>query len=89
MRNHGLGETRVVVETADLAITRGILIGSNMLTAASAHLFHEDIATRTLVVLPLTLPETSRPIGILQRQASSPSLAAQLLMANIRAIGQL
>jgi LysR family transcriptional regulator, regulator for genes of the gallate degradation pathway len=89
LRNHGLSKTRVVVETADLAITRGILIGSNMLTAVSIHLFHEDIAAKALVVLPLMLPETGRPIGILQRQASSPSLAAQLLMANIRSIGQL
>jgi len=89
LRNHGLHEPRVVVETADLAITRGILVGSNMLTAVSAHLFHEEIAAKTLVELPLALPETRRAIGILQRSASSPSLAAQLLMANIRMIGQL
>lgn len=89
LRSHGLSDPRVVVETADLAITRGILVGSNMLTAVSAHLFHEEIAAKTLVLLPLALPETGRPIGILQRSASSPSLAAQMLMANIRTIGQL
>jgi LysR family transcriptional regulator of gallate degradation len=89
LRMHGLNESRVVVETADLAITRGVLVGSHMITAVSAHLFHEEIAAKTLVVLPLALPETGRAIGILQRPASSPSLAAQLLMANIRAIGQL
>ncbi len=89
LKTHGLTESRVVVETADLSITRGILVGSNMLTAVSAHLFREEIAAKTLVVLPLALPETGRDIGILQRSTSSPSLAAQLLMANIRSIGQL
>jgi len=89
LRSHGLSDPRVVVETADLAITKGILVGSNMLTAVSAHLFHEEIAAKTLVLLPLALPETGRSIGILQRSASSPSLAAQMLMANIRTIGQL
>jgi LysR family transcriptional regulator of gallate degradation len=89
MKAHGLSEPRVTVETADLAITRGILVGSNMITAVSAHLFYEDIQAKNLLVLPLVLPETGRPIGILQRSASSPSLAAQLLMANIRAIGEL
>jgi LysR family transcriptional regulator of gallate degradation len=89
LKLHGLSEPRVVVETADLVITRGILIGSDMITAASTHLFHEDIAAKTLVVLPLALPETARAIGILQRSASMPSLAAQLLIANIHAVGRL
>jgi LysR family transcriptional regulator of gallate degradation len=89
LKMHGLSEPRVVVETADLAITRGILTGSDMITAVSTHLFREDIAAKALVVLPLALPETARAVGILQRSASSPSLAAQLLMANIRAIGRL
>ncbi|MEH2472124.1 LysR family transcriptional regulator of gallate degradation [Nitrobacteraceae bacterium AZCC 2161] len=89
LKAHGLSEPRVAVETADLAITRGVLVGSNMVTAVSAHLFHDEIGAKTLAVLPLTLPETERAIGILQRSASSPSLAAQLLMANIRAIGAL
>jgi LysR family transcriptional regulator of gallate degradation len=89
LKVHGLSESRVAVETADLAITRGLLIGSDMITAVSTHLFHEDIVAKTLVVLPLALPETARAVGILQRSASSPSLAAQLLMANIRAIGRL
>jgi LysR family transcriptional regulator, regulator for genes of the gallate degradation pathway len=89
LKAHGMSEPKVTVETADLAITRGILVGSHMITAVSAHLFHEDLQVKTLLVLPLALPETGRPIGILQRSASSPSLAAQLLMANIRAIGEL
>jgi LysR family transcriptional regulator, regulator for genes of the gallate degradation pathway len=89
LKSRGLNEARVVLETADLAITRGVLVDSNMVTAASAHLFQEQIREKTLVVLPVKLPETRRPIGILQRAFSSPSPAAQLLIDNIRAIGKL
>ena len=88
-RQRGLREPKVVVETADLAITRGLLLESNMMTAVSPHLFQHEIETRAVSILPLELPETRRGIGILQRSASSPSLAARLLMDNIRAIGKL
>ncbi len=89
MKNNRVSEPRVVVETTDLAITRGLLVGSLMVTAVSAHLFFDELRAKILQILPLELPETRRPIGILQRSDSSPSLAAQLLMANIRSIGEL
>lgn len=88
-RQRGLREPKVVVETADLAITRGLLLESNMMTAVSPHLFQHEVETRAISILPLELPETRRGIGILQRSASSPSLAARLLMDNIREIGKL
>jgi LysR family transcriptional regulator, regulator for genes of the gallate degradation pathway len=83
----GLDRARVGVETADLAITRGILLGSDMITAVSAHLYHHEVTTRTLAVLPFALPETQRQIGILHRGASAPSLAARLLIEQLHAIG--
>lgn len=85
----GLDKARVGVETADLAITRGVLLGSDMITAVSAHIYHHEIATKALAVLPIALPETRRPIGVLQRGASAPSLAARLLIDQLHAIGQL
>jgi LysR family transcriptional regulator of gallate degradation len=85
----GLGKARVGVETADLAITRGILLGSDMLTAVSPHLYHHEIASKMLAVLPVALPETRRPIGVLQRAASTPSLAARLLIDQLHEIGRL
>jgi LysR family transcriptional regulator, regulator for genes of the gallate degradation pathway len=85
----GFDKARVGVETADLAITRGILLGSDMITAVSAHLYHHEIATKALAVLSFALPETRRSIGVLQRAASAPSLAARLLIDQLHAIGQL
>jgi len=85
----GLGKARVAVETADLAITRGLLLGSDLITAVSAHLYHHETAAKLLAILPVALPETRRSIGILQRPSSSPSLAARLLMDELHAIGKL
>lgn len=76
----------VVVETADIAITRGLLIGSDLVTGASPHLFQHEIDAGELEVLPLALPASRRGIGIVQRADSKPSLAARLLMDGIRQV---
>nr|WP_255702349.1 LysR family transcriptional regulator [Roseomonas sp. OT10] len=89
LRLRGLAEPRVAVETTDLTITLGLLRESDLVTAVSPHLFQHELEARSLVVLPLELPETRRDIGFLQRSASSPSLAARLLMDSIRAVGSL
>lgn len=89
LRIRKLPEPHVGVETTDLTITRGLLLHSDMITAISPHLFQQDIQTQALTVLPLTLPETRRGIGILQRSGNHPSLAARLLMDSIKAIGTL
>lgn len=76
----------VVVETADIAITRGLLIGSDLVTAASPHLFQHEIDVGELEVLPFALPASRRGIGIVQRADAKPSLAARLLMDGIRQV---
>lgn len=82
-----LGNPKVKVETADLAVTFGIVMQSDMATAVSEHQFHRDIEGSALRVLPIALPETSRPIGILQRSGGIPSAAARRLVDMIREIG--
>lgn len=86
LRERSLREPSVIVETADIAITRGLLIGSEFLTAASPHLFQHEIDAGELEVLPLPLPASRRGIGIVQRSDSKPSIAARLLMDGIRQI---
>lgn len=76
----GLGAPHVVVETADLTITRGLLLGSDLLTAASPSLFLHEIETQELAVLPFALPAQPRDIGIIQRENGTPTAAARLLM---------
>lgn len=70
----------IVVETADVTITRSLLVASDLITAASPHLFQHEIDVGELVVLPLELPSQGREIGIVQRLGGTPSVAARLLM---------
>lgn len=88
LRSRNLREPRVIVETADIAITRGLLMESDLVTATSLHLFQHEIDAAALSVLPLAPPGSRRGIGILQRSDSKPSIAAQLLMDGIRAVAR-
>ncbi|WP_123297616.1 LysR family transcriptional regulator [Comamonas sp. BIGb0124] len=76
----------VVVETADITITKGLLLSSDMITAASPHLFQHEIEMGELIVLNPSLPSQLRAIGIVQREGNKPTVAAQLLMDTIAEI---
>jgi LysR family transcriptional regulator of gallate degradation len=76
------------VETSDLAILRGLLMHSDMLTAISAQQLHYEIAAGALQVLNIDLPKTTRMIGITQRMESLASPGALALMEEIRNVIQ-
>ena len=72
------------VETGDLAILRGLLLQSDMLTAISARQLHYEIESGALVVLNFPLEGTLRQIGITQRQGAMASPGAKSLISEIR-----
>jgi len=74
------------VETGDLAVLRGLLLESDMLTAISAHQLRYEIRDRSLVVLDFPLDRTRREIGLTQRLGAFPSPGARALMQEIRAV---
>jgi LysR family transcriptional regulator of gallate degradation len=74
------------VETGDLAMLRGLLMESDMLTAISAHQLRYEIQDRRLVVLGFPLERTRRDIGITQRLGAFPSPGAIALMQEIRMV---
>lgn len=78
-------ETPVIpaVETGDLAVLRGLLLESDMLTAISAHQMRYEIRDGSLVVLDFSLERTRRQIGLSQRLGALPSPGAVALMAEI------
>jgi LysR family transcriptional regulator, regulator for genes of the gallate degradation pathway len=82
-----LGRPQVKVETADLAVTFGIVMQSDMVTAVSEHQFHLDLVAAGLQVLPIELSKTRRPIGILQREGGIPSQAARHLIDILLTVG--
>jgi LysR family transcriptional regulator of gallate degradation len=75
-----------VVETGDLAILRGLLLATDMLTAISAHQLRYEIANGSLMVLNFPLDGTRRQIGIAQRLGAFASSGARALMEEIRQV---
>ncbi len=74
------------VETGDLAVLRGLLLESDMLTAISAHQLRYEIRDGSLAVLGFPLDETRRDIGLTQRTGALPSPGAEALMQEIRIV---
>ena len=76
------------VETGDLAVLRGLLLESDMLTAISPHQLRYEIRDGSLVVLDFPLVATRRQIGLTQRQGAFASPGARALMAQIEDVVQ-
>ncbi|QJW85517.1 hypothetical protein HK414_26175 [Ramlibacter terrae] len=79
-------EPSVAVESSDLSIIRGLLLETDMISAASRQLFQHELASGTLVTLPIRLAGTERAIGILRRTREHSSPGAQLLIEEIRSV---
>ncbi|ONN64552.1 LysR family transcriptional regulator [Herbaspirillum sp. VT-16-41] len=77
---------RPAVETGDLALLRGLLVGSDMLTVISAKQLHHEIATGQLTTLPLTMQGMQRQIGLMQRRGAHLSPGARALQQEIQAV---
>ena len=71
------------VETGDLAVLRGLLLESDMLTAISPHQLRYEIRDGSLVVLDFPLEGTRRQIGISQRRGAIASPGARALMVQV------
>lgn len=75
------------VETGDLALLRGLLLASDMLTVLSAHQLHHEVRTGQLLVLPFDMPGLERNIGVTTRRGAHLSPGARALLAEIERIG--
>ena len=85
-REAGRSAPMPTVETGDLALLRGLLLQSDMVTAMSAHQLHYEIDTGALVVLNHPLESTRRRIGITQRKGALASPAARVLIDAVRQV---
>jgi LysR family transcriptional regulator of gallate degradation len=84
----GIPAPSPVVESADMAIIRGLLLRSDMLAAVSAHQLEQEITSGELCILPLELKQTARAIGLTYRSGCLHSPVAQALMEMIRQVIQ-
>ena len=73
-----------VVESADLAIVRHLLLASDALALASARQFCFELATGLLAELPVALPRVSRPVALILRRGAAPSAAVQAVARALR-----
>lgn len=72
------------VETADLAVIRGLLLRTDMVAVLSAQQLHYECETGQLVILDIEIPHTQRDIGLIMRSTGNPSPAARMLIDAIR-----
>ncbi|MFO1413001.1 MAG: LysR family transcriptional regulator [Burkholderiales bacterium] len=84
----GIAPPEVRVETSDLAVLRGLLLESDLVTAISPQQLHYEFGSGLLAALPIPLPETSREIGIIVRAGSVPSPGSERLIAEIRTVAR-
>lgn len=74
------------VETADLAVIRGLLLRSDMVAAVSAQQLHYECQSGQLIVLDVPMGSMSRDIGLTLRAANTPSPSARALIDAIRVV---
>jgi LysR family transcriptional regulator of gallate degradation len=82
----GLEAPRAAVETADLAIIRGVLTRTDMLAALSSHQLKHELDGGELVELPVRLPTTDRQIGFTLRADAQPAPGARRLLQIVREV---
>jgi LysR family transcriptional regulator of gallate degradation len=84
----GMAAPVAAVETGDLALLRGVLRASDMLTVLSAHQLQAEISTGQLVVLPFETPGLVRQIGVTTRNHAHFSPGAQALLDELDEISK-
>jgi LysR family transcriptional regulator of gallate degradation len=87
-QRQGVEPPAPAVETGDLALLRGLLLSSDMLTVLSAHQLHHEIRTGQLVVLPFEMPGLERNIGVTTRRGCHLSPGARTLLEEIERVGR-
>jgi len=85
-KDQGLDGPRVLVETGSLAMTRGLLLETDLVTALSREQVAPDLRSGVFEVLPVELPQTLRRAGFMRRKGSILSPAAERLAVQIRQV---
>lgn len=82
-RSQGAEPPSPAVETGDLALLRGLLVESDMLTVLSAHQLYHEVRTGQLMVLPFEMQGLERSIGVTTRKGAHLSPGALALLGEL------
>ncbi|WP_144161294.1 LysR family transcriptional regulator [Paraburkholderia sp. BCC1885] len=85
-RRKRLKPPQPTVETADLAVIRGLLLRTDMIALLSLQQLHYERGSGALTELDVSVPGTRRDIGLTLRAGSPPSPAARELIDAIRLV---
>ncbi len=75
-----------VVESISLLMNRSLLLHTNYLNVWSWQVASEDAAAGRIVILPVTLPSASSPVGITSRLNARLSPAAEMLVQTLKTV---
>lgn len=76
-----------VVETGDLALARGLLLSSDMLTVLSLHQLYHELRSGQLVELRFALPGMGRGIGVTTRRGAHLAPGARAMIEELERLG--
>lgn len=86
MNEHKCELPKQAIHTSSLSMIRGLLVSSDRVALLSKHQIYYDEYSDLLDVLPVTMDDTYRSIGITMRKYTKPSPAAQLFLDNLRQV---
>lgn len=84
----GLTPPEVAIEAGNLSTIRTLLLGSERLTLMSPRQVHFELQGGQLVVLPIDLKSTRRPIGLTLRRDDMPTQALNTLRQLLRELSR-
>ena len=76
-KNNKLSEPEHIIECSSTVATRGLLLNTDRVALLSRRQLLPEIEAGLLSVLPLSLPESRRPIGLTIRKDWQPTIAQQ------------
>ncbi|MCI2399217.1 LysR family transcriptional regulator [Aliiroseovarius subalbicans] len=83
-----LPQTPVRIVSSSMVMVRGLLMQGDYVTILSQHQTALEQAQGVMVALPITLPDSARPIGLTTRKGWTPTPTQARFLALIRAAAQ-
>ena len=86
MEENGLSEPDHIVETSSFVILRGLILDSDFVTILSRHQIRREESVGMLTVVDVSLPGTTRSIGLTTRASGLLSPAANVVVDEVKRV---
>lgn len=82
----GLAPPRHVIETDSMIVARTLLVEGHYVAALSPHQLHYEIEAGLLKILPVSIGQRSRPVGVTMREDFQPTPLIGMLIAELKRV---